>query len=662
MRTQFVLAVRVTLCAAAVSSAHAQQTEQALPEVIVTATPFGDSEAAQILAPAKILSGDELRNKLGSSLGDTLQTELGVSASSFGAGASRPIIRGLGGPRIKILQNGMGVSDVSTISEDHAVGTGPSTARQIEILRGPASLLYGSGAIGGLVNVVNERIPTRLDERPTGETEVRFGSADRSKSFSLSADGSSGKVAVHVDGNALNASDYKIPEAAELNDPDSARGRLPLSFTRQNSIGFGTSYIEDWGHIGFSIGSFANRYGIPSREGAVIDLDQMQYDTELLVKHPFAGIESARVKLAHTDYEHTEFTPEGEPEVNFSNRSFETRWEMTHQPLDGWRGTFGMQTEHGNFSATGAEPDEPATVPNTRSRSVAAFLVEEKEFGPLRLNAGLRLESAKREPILGQDRSFNLTSYSVGGFWTFAPGYGFGPTFSIAQRAPSIEELYSGGPHHATETFDIGDETLNKETSRNIELSLQKTEGKIRWRTNAFYNHVRNFIYGRLTGNAFDHEGNPGDELNERIFTQADATLRGIEAEISYNLRGEGISARAFADTSRGKLDNASSLPLQPATRFGMEAGYKQGAWYAGTSVLHAKQQNRLAAFETSTPSYTRVDANFSYTQNYGPARVTLFAALRNLLDEDIRLSTSLLKDVAPQPGRSLIVGIRSSF
>src|SRR3990167_5692319 len=220
------------------------QQEVALPTVTVTATPFGASEGAQILAPAKVLSGDELSNKMGASLGDTLSHELGVSASAFGAGASRPIIRGLEGSRVKILQNGMDVSDVSGLSNDHGVTIDGPTARQIEILRGPAALLYGSGAIGGLVNVVNDRIPTVLEPEPTGEAELRYGTVDKSGTASVSATGSAGAIGLPVDGSARGASDYKIPDDR----------RLPWSGTRQRSIGVGASYIQDWGHIGASVG------------------------------------------------------------------------------------------------------------------------------------------------------------------------------------------------------------------------------------------------------------------------------------------------------------------------------------------------------------------------------------------------------------------------
>lgn len=655
-------ALSALACLSVAQTAPITPPDQVLPTVIVTATPFGAAEGDQILAPAKVLSGDELRNKLGASLGDTLSHELGVSASAFGAGASRPIIRGLEGARVKVLQNGMSVSDVSGLSNDHAVASDGPSARQIEILRGPAALLYGSGAIGGLVNVVNDRIPTELEPKPTGEAELRYGSADKSGTASVSVDGSAGAIGLHADGSVRGASDYEIPDHRVLNDPSSGTGRLPWSFTREHSVGLGASYIQDWGHIGASVSQLDHRYGIPTEEGSQIDQHQTRYDTDLLVKNPFAAFESFKFKLGYTDYKHAELDLGGEPQTKFSNRSVESRWELTHQSVAGWHGTFGLQTEHTRFSALSADNGSPDTVPVTQSTSTAAFLVEERDIGPVHMNAGLRVESVERRPVTGQDRSFNLTSYSVGGLWPFTPGYGLGLTASVAERAPATEELYAAGPHDATGTFDIGNADFKKEVSHNIELSLQKTTGLVRWKANLFQNQVKNFIYGQITGNTYDEDGTPGGDFRERLFSQGDATIRGAEAEVSYNLRGEGLSLRGFADTSRGTLDQGGSLPLQPSTRVGADIGFKQGPWRTGASVVHAQAQDRLAASETRTPSYTQLDASLSYVQRIGSNDVTWFALAKNLLDEDIRVSTSVLKDVSPLPGRQIVLGVRTRF
>jgi iron complex outermembrane receptor protein len=634
-------------------------------QVVVTANPLRTGEGDQILTPAKVLSGDELRDKVGSSLGETLQGELGVSASAFGAGASRPIIRGMEGSRVKMLENGMATSDVSGLSNDHAVASEGAVARQIEILRGPAALLYGSGAIGGLVNVVNERIPTALEDKPTGQVETRYSSVDNGRNVSGSMDGAVGHVGMHIDGNWRETNDYKIPGKRVLGDASSASGRLPDSDTSERNIGAGASYIRDWGFVGVSAAHLENNYGIPSEEGSRIDQRQNRYDLDSLVHEPFTGFETARFKAGFTDYRHAELGEDLAPEVVFSNRSFESRLELTHKPLTGWHnlhGTFGVQTENTHFSALSAQGG-PDTVPVTHSTSSAAFLVEETELGPVRLNAGARYENVRREPVGNRERSFNLGSGSIGALWPFTAGYAVGATVSYAQRAPSTDELYSGGPHDATLTFDVGDADLKKEVSRNIELSLQKTSGLLRWKANVFRNNVSDFIYGHITDLELDEDGDAGGEFRQRLFEQAPAHIQGAEAELTWNQAGMGWNGRLFADGSRGKLDDGENLPLQPADRIGASIGYRQAALRGGLSWTHARGQDRLAAFEnTPTPAYNLVDANFSYTQKLARTDLTWFLLAKNLLNEDVRLSTSLLKDISPLPGRNFVFGVRAKF
>ena len=647
-------------------TAQSQEPTKSLAPVIVTADPFGANENAMILAPAKVLSGDELRNKLGNSLGDTLGSELGVNASGFSTGASRPIIRGLEGPRVKILQNGMSSGDLSAISNDHAVGSGMMSARQIEILRGPAALLYGSGAIGGLVNIVNDRIPTALEPRATGESELRYSSVDNGTGLSFSADRSAGNIGLHVDGNVMNAGDYRIPgsSAVEPSAANNDTGKLGFSRNRESNIAVGGSLIQDWGHIGASLSELGKVYGIHGRdELSKIDLAQTRFDVDSLIKSPFQGFDGLRVKLGQTDYRHTELEDGTNPHVRFSNKAFESRWELSHLPIAGWRGKFGLQTEHSTVQALNLEGGNP-TVPRTRSQSTAGFIVEERDFGDLRINVGGRFESVSRSPLADTKRSFNLGSYSAGALWAFMPGYGVGATASVAQRAPTAEELYSGGAHHPTETYDLGDPNLKKETSKNIDLSLQKTTEALRWKANIFQNKVKNFVYGSLSDIAVP--GDFDDMSVKRSFSQADATLRGVEAELSYNYYDPGWFGRLFADTSRGTLDNLGNLPLQPATRTGLSFGYQDSQWRSSLSVLHASAHNRIASSsiseETTTPAYTRVDASVNYVQRYGTTDVTWFLLARNLLNEEIRLSTSLLKDYVPQPGRNLMIGLRARF
>jgi iron complex outermembrane recepter protein len=633
-------------------SVNAQENKKTLPSVVVTADPFGNDENSQILTPAKVLAGDELRDKTHGSLGDTLSGELGVSASAFGAGSSRPIIRGLEGPRLKILQNGMAVSDLSSISNDHAVAGTAMGAQQIEILRGPAALAYGSGAIGGLINIVNDRIPTVLAPQATGEVELKRSSVDQSNGLAFHLDRAAGNLGIHADGSSLRAENYNVP----------TDGKLPNSFNREDNLGFGLSRIESWGHLGLSISSLAKNYGIPA-ETASIDLSQTRVDLDSLYKINSNLFESLRFKMAHTDYKHSELDASLDPQMNFKNKTTESRLEASHREVNGWRGKIGVQADLNNFSAL--KPDgSTEAVPITKSNSFAAFIVEEKEFGSVRINTGLRMESVKRTPRDNLQRSFNLASWSGGGLWTFTPGYGLGATYSLAQRAPVTAELYSRGAHEASQTYDIGNPNFKKEISNNLELSLQKTAEKFRWKGNLFQNKVKNYIYGQR-GPQVDEDGlNLGDlDFTQRTWTQADATLHGAEAEASYNWQGDGFSMRIFADTVRSRLDSGENLPLQPAARQGLSVGYKEGAVRGLMTLINASAQNRIPTHgETTTPSYTQLDTSLHYTQRYGSTDVVWFVLGRNLLNDTIRLSTSLLKDTVPLAGRSVVLGVRTRF
>ncbi len=636
--------------------------------VTVTSNPISSDENMQVLTPAKILSGPELRAKVGTSLGDTLGAELGVSASGFGAGASRPIIRGLEGPRVKILQNGMGVADVSSLSNDHAVASESATAQQIEVLRGPAALLYGSGAIGGLVNVIDNRIPTILNRKMTGEGEVRFGSVNSEKSLSFSLDGSSGVIGLHADGASRETGNYKIPGNISLSDPGSGSGRVPSSFTRESSLALGASVIQSWGYVGAAVQTLNDHYGIPTAERSFIDLKQNRLDIDGLLNSPLSGFDTLKYKFSATDYKHTEKAEDGTPVTDFKNQMLESRILLSHPSWAGWQGSWGLQTEQVKFSALSATTGRADTVPSTKSNSVALFFVEQKQIADVMASTGMRFENVKRTPEAStglKAREFNLFSASVGGLWQFDKSYGAGLSLSWAQRAPATEELYSAGPHESTATFDIGNADMKKEASRNLEFSIQKTHGVLRWKINAFLNKVNNYIYGHTNGIKVDEAGIPDAdaEFTLRNWSQASATIRGGEAEISYNLLGEGWSGRAFADYSRGSLDNMGNLPLQPATRAGFDLGYRTGAWRAGVDVLHALRQDRLASFEGFvTPAYTKVDASLTYTHPYQNMQLTWFLMAKNLLNQDIRLSTSVLKETLPQPGRNMQAGLRVSF
>ncbi len=640
---------------------------QAVTTVTVSANPLAKEENMQILSPTKILSGTELRSKVGSSLGETLGSELGVTASGFGAGASRPIIRGLEGPRVKILQNGMGVADVSGLSNDHAVASESASSQQIEILRGPSALLYGSGAIGGLVNVVDGRIPTTLNKQVSGEVEAKYGTVNGEKSLSFFLDGAQGDFALHADGNSRNTSDYAIPGYADVRGVG-VKDRLPSSFTHEHSMGVGASYIQSWGYAGLAVQDMRDRYGIPTEEHSYIEMQQTRLDFDSLVRKPFAFFDSLTFKLASTDYAHTEKESNGVAATKFLNKTNEARVNLSHNTWNGWEGSWGVQTENTHFSALSAQTGRADTIPNTMSVSRALFLLEQKSFGDFIATAGARLESVERTPDAQANllsRRFTLDSASIGAMWNLGNGMAIVSSLSSAQRAPATEELYSHGPHESTRTFDIGDAHLKKESSENIEFALQKTSGLVQWKFNLFENRVNNYVYGEILGIHMNAEGEveTTGEFQQRLWKQAAATVRGGEAEISYNALGEGYSVRGFADTSHASLNQQGNLPLQPATRLGIDLGYRHAGWRNSLNIVHARRQDRLAAFETYvTPAYTKVDANLTYTHPYLSSQLTWFLQVKNLLNQEIRLATAVLKETVPQAKRGWIMGVRCNF
>ena len=668
------------------------------PSLEITAT--GSQEATQsILTPIKILQGDELANKLGGTLGATLANELGVSATGYGAGSSRPVIRGLEGARVQILQNGLSVGDVSNISQDHAVGNNMQNTHQVEILRGAAALLYGSGSSGGLVNVVNDRILTNLPDRPTGAFNTSYETVNNGRAGSIELDGAVGSVAVHVDTAINNANNYSIPGSStqsqgepiggwtvppEGNGGKNYTGKLPNSYSNQNNLGFGLSYIGNSGYTGISVERLNNNYGIPTPEGGSINQSQNRYDFQHQTRDPFSGFSSFKFSAANTNYNHTEFNNAGEAAALWKNLANEARFELTHNPLLGWKGTFGAQITAASLNATEVGTGSYAIVPPTKTNSNALFWIEEGKWNSLQASLGLRFNNVAQNPntstvleaqetaagtltpqITLQNRNFNLMSYSAGGLWSFMHGHGLGVAYTVSQRAPSAQELYSYGAHESTATFDIGNPNLSKEVSHNLEFNYQKNLGVLRSKASVYINRFNNYIYGYYTGNAINNGGQEGDGFSIVTAQQAAATIKGIEGEITYNWREPGLGGRIFGDASQGTFDAGGNLPLQPAPRLGAEIAHQKNGWLTNASYIYSYQQNRLASWEQGpAPSYNLLNAGISYTERIQQVNWTIYLNMKNLLNEQIRYATTpmAVRLYAPQPGRSFMLGLRGTF
>ena len=657
----------------------------------------GSSESSiGILTPTKILQGNELQDKLGTTLGATIGNELGVSQTGYGTGASRPVMRGLEGARVQILQNGLSVGDVSSISADHAVANPIVNARQIEILRGAAALLYGSGSSGGLVNVVNDRILTTLPDEATGSVNTSYDTVSNGRAASGHVDSSFGSIAVHVDTAINNNQDYRIPGNSTQGGPNQIwgvppggpfpnyTGKLPNSFNNQNNLGVGASYIGKSGYTGISVERLNNDYGIPTPEGGMIAQSQNRYDFQHQTRDPFAGFSSIKFSAANSNYNHTEFaTSAYTPAAIWKNIANEARLELAHKSFMGWKGTFGAQVTRSSVQATEIETSSYAILPSTKTNSNALFWIEEGRWGALQGNLGLRYDLVSQNPNQVSEfqnpgfsgatpqtptlssRNFNLISYSAGGLWSFINGYGTGLSYTVSQRAPSAQELYSYGIHESTATFAVGNSNLSKETSHNIELNLQKTMGKVRGKVNAYLNKFNNYIYGYYTGNSVSSNAAEGANFSVVQSQQAAATIKGVEGELTYNWGNAGSGARLFADASQGTFDAGGNLPLQPAPRIGLQVAHQKNGWLANASYTYSFQQNRLATWEVGpTPSYNLLNAGLSYTEKINKVSWTGFMMLRNILNDDIRYATTpmAVRLYAPQPGRSLMVGVRANF
>lgn len=646
---------------------------QSAPEAVyVSPLPADASSMAQ---PASVLRGDELRRRQGASLGDTVDRELGVQSGGMGPAATRPIIRGQDVPRVRVLDNGIGTMDVSSISPDHAAAVETLGASQVEVLRGPATLLYGGGAIGGLVNVVTRRIPQDRMQGFSGAAEFRGGGAAREGTGVLDLNGGQGGFAWHVDAFNRNANDYRIKGLQDPANPAGPRGRVPNSFLESRGMNAGASLIGDRGFLGLGLQVRSSFYGVPAGELARIDMDQTRLDLEGELRDPLPGLDKVKLRLGRNQYRHDEIEQTGDVATLFRNRAHEGRLEFTHRPIGPLRGVIGLASQERRFSAVGAE----SFLAPTRSDGQALFILEELRWQSVRFEFGARTERERHRPDATAalpSRRFSLGSWSGGAVWEFAKGYNAGVSLTSAQRAPAIEELYANGPHAGTASFEIGDNTLRRERSRNLDFSLRKTAGAWRWKASVFAQRFRDYIYAQrqdvdgdgVFNAALDRvddtgAADPAGEFFQVNYRQANARFRGFEGELAYQPE-QGFGGRVFADTARGRLNGVGNVARMAPSRLGLEGRYRTGPWDGYATLLFVLRQDRIAVTEeTATPGYTRLDAGVSYRIAHTPQRsTTLFLQANNLLNEDMRVHTSFIKNTAPLPGRSLVAGLRSQF
>lgn len=693
-----------------------------LQEVVVTADPLGRS-AFDLAQPVGSLSGDQLKQRTAPTLGETLNGELGVVSSGFTAGASRPIIRGLADNRVTVLNNGTDVIDVSNLSPDHAPSVDPLISQQVEVVRGAATILYGSSAIGGVVNILDDRIPTELPANGfKGELDSRYDSNDHERSGAGSIDLALGQHWVlHLDGSMTKTDDISIPGHAldgrirgELSPEQEDRGNVfggdPDGFVPNTRVftrdfGVGLSYLWAKGYLGASFNQFLSVYGVPDDpevddpvtrpDRTTLDITKRQYSLRGSITDPFPGIASANLKATYVDYRHLELDGAAIGSI-FKTNGVDSRLELVHDPIGLFEGSVGAQVLYRNLSVGG---DESFLQP-THTLQAAGFVFEEVKLAPVpvRLQVGGRVEYVgvkidsddpaltSLEPGEATHHDFLPVSAAAGAIYDFAKDVNAALTVRYSERAPTAEELFARGSHDATFQSLVGDPSLSTEKVLGVDLSLRKEAGVVTGSVSVFYNHFFNFIDFTPTG-AFI------DDLRVFDYAPKRADFDGGEALLDFHLLPREITIPASVSDGKTVKDlvapgggttapnpndfyfelksdyvhaedatDDEPLPRIPPWRWTAALDYESPRIGARVEVVRVDGQGRTAEFEPSTPAYTLLNASTSYTFTCGPVTYNAYVRGDNLLNAEAREHTSFLNEVLPLPGRSIVVGVRATF
>lgn len=682
----------LTLAACGALAMRAQAEDQAATELeaVVVSAPV-EQTVSEIAKPATVLTGEELRLKAGSTIGETLKQEPGITSQSFGPGVGQPVIRGQSGPRVRVMSNSLGVGDVSQLSPDHANGVEPVLAERIEVLRGPSTLLYGSGAIGGIVNVIDNRIPESVPEKLLSPTfEQRYNSVSDETTSNLKLEGGKTGFAYHLDGfyrdrNNLHIGGPAIAESAarqsdaalEGVDLQNSFGVIPNTNARSKGGTVGMSLVGDAGFAGVSINYLGNNYGIPpdgtGGPNTRINLKQTRYDFKSELKNPVAFAEALRVRFGYIDYTHTELNG-NVPATLFTNKSYESRLEVVHQPLGHLKGIMGLQTLSSDFGAASLEQPQ-ALVPNSQIGSYGVFAIESFTLGPGFYELGLRGEMSSVDPQRGPKRSYAPISASASGQWKIAEANTINFAVTRSQRAPQVQELFSHGVHDATHSFEFGEPNLKTETSYNLDLGYRFQANWISAELNLFQNWVNDYIFQQQTGGVFNEDlgefqarcSSPGACFPVVKSRQADATFKGFEGNVKVPLmenRYGVVDLTLFSDFTRGEFVAGGNVPRMPPLRYGFQLAYAHGEhWSANLRLTRGEKQDHPGANDTATNGYALLDLNLQYqVTGLKDTRILVFAMGHNLLNDNIRNSTSYLRNFAPEPGRGAEIGLRVSY
>jgi len=655
--------------------------------------------AGDVLGGVSVMDKEILTHAVRPSIGETLKDQPGVTASSFGPTASRPILRGLQGERVRVLVDGIGSLDLSSSDPDHAVAINPLTAERIEVLRGPSALLFGSSAIGGVVNVIDTRIPRAVPDGPVSvDALLNYGSAANERSGNLSVDVPfGGHFVAHADGSYSKFDDLRVgghllseplreqaeassdPEIRELAD---LKGKIPNTSGRIDDVAGGLAYVDGDLNIGISYNHHDARYGVPIRfsldpaiEPEVPTIDAHQDRGDLRANVPLGGFfKIAELRGGISNYRHNEIEDDGEIGSRFYSKGQEFRGDVVQNERGGWGGTTGFQYLHQDARIRGDEK----YLPDSLNRQLGLFTLQSMVAGKVRFEAGARVEFSRLhadederiaelveeigEPTtLGEapvNRNFTVWSASLGANYEFLPGWRAGLSLSRSERAPSIDELFSFGPHGGSQQFLIGDAELDPERSTGIELSLHHTSGPIHLQGSVYYTHFGNYVFQA-----------PTDEIEDGLplyeYREGRATYYGFELQADAKFGhafGVEWGGEVVTDAVRATIRNFGPAPQIPPFRVLGALTGSRGQVDGRVEVERVSAQDRTAPNETSTRGFTLVNASIDYHPFAANPELTLSLQGNNLFDVDARRHSSVLKDYAPLTGRDIRLTARIGF
>lgn len=692
--------ITLSIFAVITPSAFAQQEEatvavQTLETIQVQAHPL--IQTAADFAVADHVVDQKALSERATTIGDALADELGVYSNQFGTGASRPVIRGQDGPRVKVLQHASETADVSTLSPDHAVTVDPILAKQVEVIRGPSTLLYGAGTVGGLVNVTDQKIPTQMPEDGLeGTVGLRYNSGSDEKLASAGVTAGIGEnFALRVEGSKRKANDYIAPDYV-VEEPHGDHShfhkerRVDNTFAEGQTVNIGGSWIHDRGFVGLSYSNRQDQYGLPGHSheyhgcvlhgdhfhgcptpddsdapaheehgGPWVDLKSERYEVRTELEQPFVGVEKLRAHASITDYEHDELE-ENEVISNFKSKGYDGRLELVHVPVAGWEGVIGTQYSQQKVNlAGGADEHEghshsSVLMADTKTEKYSLFGLEHKQIGDVHVELGARVEHQKID-VDSTQKNYSDTgvSGSAAANWEFAPNYKLSVVGSHQQRLPLAQELYADGVHFATNTYERGNQDLDVEKSNNLELGLHYEGDKLDYHVHVYHNWFDNYIYGSTT----DSEG----DFRLVDYTQDKARFYGTEAQAGYQIN-DMYKLSVFGDYVRGKIEGENA-PRVPAGRLGtkVEADFADG-WSGLAEYYHVFKQDKIAEFETQTQGYNMVNLGLSYANTIADKNAyRVYFKANNLLDDQVYSHTSFLSNI-PQVGRNFTVGVQYDF